>query len=76
MVCEREEYLLMRERELLKRRGGESAGERGWGERGRDRKKEKEKEKRETYLTPPSNVSDTLLASHVSDTALGCMIIN
>ena len=27
----------------------------------------------EPYLMPPSNVSDTLLASQVSDTALGCM---
>ena len=40
------------------------------------RKKEREREReRETepYLMPPSNVSDTLLASQVSDTALGCM---
>ena len=69
--------MLMRERELLKK---ERRGERRRKGAGRVREGQKEgereREERETYLTPPSNVSDTLLASHVSDTALGCMIIN
>ena len=41
--------------------------EKGGGDRGR--------EIIITHLTPPSNVSDTLLASQVSDTALGCACV-
>ena len=42
----------------------------------RERMRAMERERgreRASHLMPPSNVSDTLLASQVSDTALGCM---
>ena len=51
--------------------------ERGVRERKRERERERERDReRIIYLIPPSKLSDTLLASQVSETALGCMCSN